>query len=66
VAPVSGPDPDHRSYGSYASFRDPDGGGWLRQGITTWLPGRIDSTTTNFAAASDLASASAACGRRAR
>src|SRR5258707_5879691 len=26
---VSGPDPDHRSYRSYASFRDPDGNGWL-------------------------------------
>jgi catechol 2,3-dioxygenase-like lactoylglutathione lyase family enzyme len=54
---VSGPDPDHRSYRSYASFRDPDGNGWLLQEVTTRLPGRIDSTTTNFASASDLASA---------
>ena len=26
---VSGPDPAHRSYRSFASFRDPDGSGWL-------------------------------------
>ena len=54
---VSGVDPEHRSYRSYASFRDPDGNGWLFQEVTTRLPGRIDSTTTNFASASDLASA---------
>src|SRR2546428_4547736 len=28
---VSGPDPDNRSYRSFASFRDPDGNGWLLQ-----------------------------------
>ena len=54
---VSGPDPDHRSYRSFASFHDPDGNGWLFQEITTRLPGRIDSTATIFASASDLASA---------
>ena len=32
---VSGPDPEHRSYRSFASFRDPDGNGWLFQEITT-------------------------------
>ena len=37
---VSGPDPDHRSYRSFASFSDPDGNGWLFQEITTRLPGR--------------------------
>jgi catechol 2,3-dioxygenase-like lactoylglutathione lyase family enzyme len=37
---VPGPDPDHRSYLSYASFNDPDGNGWLLQEITTRLPGR--------------------------
>jgi catechol 2,3-dioxygenase-like lactoylglutathione lyase family enzyme len=36
---------------------DPDGNGWLFQEITTRLPGRIDSTTTTFASANDLASA---------
>jgi catechol 2,3-dioxygenase-like lactoylglutathione lyase family enzyme len=54
---VSGPDPEHGSYRSFASFRDPDGNGWLFQEITTRLPGRIDSTATTFASANDLASA---------
>jgi catechol 2,3-dioxygenase-like lactoylglutathione lyase family enzyme len=54
---ASGPDSNHRSYRSFASFRDPDGNGWLFQEITTRLPGRIDSATTNFASAKDLASA---------
>ena len=31
---VSGPDPEHRSYRSFASFSDPDGNGWLFQEIT--------------------------------
>jgi catechol 2,3-dioxygenase-like lactoylglutathione lyase family enzyme len=54
---VSGRDPEHRSYRSFASFSDPDGNGWLFQEVTTRLPGRIDSVTTTFASASDLASA---------
>ena len=54
---VNGPDPEHRSYRSFASFRDPDGNGWLFQEITTRLPGRIDDTATTFASANDLASA---------
>jgi catechol 2,3-dioxygenase-like lactoylglutathione lyase family enzyme len=54
---VSGPDPEHRSYRSFASFKDPDGNGWLFQEITTRLPGRIDSTATTFASANDLANA---------
>lgn len=54
---VSGLDPDHRSYRSFASFQDPDGNGWLLQELTTRLPGRIDPTTTTFASANDLASA---------
>ena len=37
---VSGPDPQHGSYRSFASFRDPDGNGWLFQEVTTRLPGR--------------------------
>jgi catechol 2,3-dioxygenase-like lactoylglutathione lyase family enzyme len=53
---VSGPDPEHRSYRSFASFRDPDGNGWLFQQVTTRLPGRIDAATT-FASAKDLANA---------
>jgi catechol 2,3-dioxygenase-like lactoylglutathione lyase family enzyme len=37
---VSGPAPENKSYGSFASFSDPDGNGWLLQEITTRLPGR--------------------------
>jgi catechol 2,3-dioxygenase-like lactoylglutathione lyase family enzyme len=54
---VSGPEPAHTSYQSFASFHDPDGNGWLLQEITARLPGRIDSKTTNYASTSDLASA---------
>jgi catechol 2,3-dioxygenase-like lactoylglutathione lyase family enzyme len=54
---VSGPDEKRGSYRSFVSFRDPDGNGWLLQEITARAPGRIDSSTTNFASAGDLASA---------
>jgi catechol 2,3-dioxygenase-like lactoylglutathione lyase family enzyme len=54
---VSGPAPDHSSYGSFATFRDPDGNGWLLQEITTRLPGRVDRAATTFGSASDLAGA---------
>jgi catechol 2,3-dioxygenase-like lactoylglutathione lyase family enzyme len=54
---VSGPDLQHGSYRSFASFSDPDGNGWLFQELTTRLPGRIDSAATTFASANDLASA---------
>ncbi len=37
---VSGRDPQGRSYYSFASFKDPDGNGWLLQEIQTRLPGR--------------------------
>jgi len=37
---VPGPDPQGRSYQTYASFSDPDGNAWLLQEITTRLPGR--------------------------
>jgi len=53
---VSGPDPEHRSYRSFASFHDPDGNGWLFQEITTRLPGRVAGDTT-YASASDLSQA---------
>lgn len=36
-----GPDPERRSYGSYASFSDPDGNVWLLQEIRERLPGRV-------------------------
>jgi catechol 2,3-dioxygenase-like lactoylglutathione lyase family enzyme len=35
-----GPDPERRSYLSYASFSDPDGNGWLLQEVRERLPGR--------------------------
>jgi catechol 2,3-dioxygenase-like lactoylglutathione lyase family enzyme len=37
---VAGPDPQGRSYQTYASFSDPDGNGWLLQEVKTRLPGR--------------------------
>jgi catechol 2,3-dioxygenase-like lactoylglutathione lyase family enzyme len=37
---VPGPDPEGRSYQTYAAFSDPDGNEWLVQEITTRLPGR--------------------------
>ena len=54
---VNGPDPEHRSYRSFASFMDPDGNGWLFQEINARLPGRVDVTATSFASANDLAAA---------
>jgi predicted enzyme related to lactoylglutathione lyase len=54
---VSGPAPDHASYGSFATFSDPDGNGWLVQEVTTRLPGRVDAADTAFASAADLAGA---------
>jgi catechol 2,3-dioxygenase-like lactoylglutathione lyase family enzyme len=37
---VPGPDPQGRSYFTYASFSDPDGNSWMLQEIKTRLPGR--------------------------
>ena len=54
---VSGPDPEHGSYRSFAAFSDPDGNGWVFQEVTTRLPGRVDPATTTFASVSDLAAA---------
>ncbi|HEY2601127.1 MAG TPA: hypothetical protein VGI67_06190 [Thermoleophilaceae bacterium] len=40
-ARVPGADPQRGgSYFTYASFKDPDGNGWLLQEITNRLPGR--------------------------
>ena len=41
--PAPGPEPNGRSYGTYASFSDPDGNSWLLQEIKTRLPGRGES-----------------------
>jgi catechol 2,3-dioxygenase-like lactoylglutathione lyase family enzyme len=52
---VPGPDPQGRSYQTYASFSDPDGNGWLLQEIKTRLPGREwEEQTTDVASRADL------------
>lgn len=38
VVPV--PDVDRGDYGSFASFGDPDGNGWVLQEVNTRAPGR--------------------------
>ena len=53
---VSGIAPDHLSYGSYATFSDPDGNGWLLQEVTTRIPGRVAGDTT-YASVDDLSQA---------
>jgi predicted enzyme related to lactoylglutathione lyase len=40
---AEGPSPDAKSYGSFASFSDPDGNVWLIQEITSRLPDRVDA-----------------------
>jgi catechol 2,3-dioxygenase-like lactoylglutathione lyase family enzyme len=40
-AHATGPDPERRSYATYASFSDPDGNRWLLQEITERAPGRV-------------------------
>src|SRR3954468_20365464 len=56
-ARVPGPAPEHASYGSFLSFSDPDGNGWVLQEITTRLPGRLDPSSTVFSSTADLAAA---------
>ena len=41
MARAAGPDPQRRSYASYASFSDPDGNAWILQEIKERLPGRV-------------------------
>jgi catechol 2,3-dioxygenase-like lactoylglutathione lyase family enzyme len=54
---AAGPDPQRRSYASYATFRDPDGNLFVLQEITQRFPGRIAPGATTFASATDLADA---------
>ncbi|WP_245446324.1 VOC family protein [Mesorhizobium kowhaii] len=54
---ISGKDPEGRSYSSFASFKDPDGNGWLLQEITARLPGRVEAGDTTFTSLSELGSA---------
>jgi len=53
-APIPGAAPDHASYGSFATFSDPDGNTWLIQEVTKRLPGRSEPGATTFASADDL------------
>ncbi len=52
-----GPDPDHTSYNSYASFKDPDGNSFLLQEVTTRLPGRTTSPLAIYGSEEGLANA---------
>ena len=45
---------DDASYGSFATFGDPDGNTWLLQEVTRRLPGRIEGAATSFASVEDL------------
>jgi catechol 2,3-dioxygenase-like lactoylglutathione lyase family enzyme len=47
-AVLDGPNPDRKSYASYASFSDPDGNGWVLQEVTARLTGHIDAGDTSF------------------
>lgn len=54
---IKGPDPERPSYGSLATFSDPDGNVWLLQQVTQRLPGRVDTGSTTFSSSGDLAAA---------
>jgi catechol 2,3-dioxygenase-like lactoylglutathione lyase family enzyme len=56
-AQVAGPDPQGRSYFTFASFKDPDGNTWLLQEIKKRLPGRVKKDETGFASVTELAGA---------
>jgi catechol 2,3-dioxygenase-like lactoylglutathione lyase family enzyme len=51
---VTGKPDDGGSYGSFATFADPDGNTWLLQEVTMRLPGRIDAEDTSYASVNDL------------
>jgi predicted enzyme related to lactoylglutathione lyase len=51
---IAGPADERASYGSFATFNDPDGNTWLLQEVTTRLPGRIDDAETSYASVDDL------------
>ena len=54
---VSGPDPERRSYSSWASFSDPSGNVWLLQEVTARAPGRVDADDTTFVSSAEFAAA---------
>ncbi len=54
---VAGPAPEHKSYGSWVSFDDPDGNTWYAQEVTTRLPGRATSALAAYGSVAGLAGA---------
>ena len=54
---LSGPHPSRATYGSFASFSDPDGNGWVFQEVTTRFPGRVEAGDTTFGSSKELAGA---------
>ncbi|WP_405056712.1 VOC family protein [Kribbella sp. NBC_01505] len=54
---AAGRDENGGSYGSFATFQDPDGNTWLLQEVTTRLPGRVNPAATTYESADDLARA---------
>ena len=56
-ARVPGPAEERKTYGSWASFSDPDGNSWFVQEITTRLPGRATSALASFDSVAGLAAA---------
>ncbi len=54
---VPGPAPEHKSYGSWVSFADPDGNSWFVQQVTTRLPGRATSALAAYGSVAGLADA---------
>ena len=55
-ARVAGAADGHADYGSFVSFSDPDGNGWILQEINVRLPGRV-AQTARYDDAADLAEA---------
>jgi len=45
---VGGPNPQRKSYASYASSSDPDGNGWVFQEVTARLTGHIEEGDKSF------------------
>ncbi len=56
-ARVPGPADDHKTYGSWVSFSDPDGNSWFVQEVTSRLPGRSTSALASFGSVAGLAAA---------
>ena len=54
---VTGLQPQRKTYGTYASFSDPDGNGWFFQEVTARLPGHELSSDVEFASSTELARA---------